>query len=429
MNPKDQTTGQFVVYILDSDDDTVYAIDENFGSVTITSAPSNLIVKNVVATNQMLGETGDFTLSFYTEENLNSGITIGVMFPRQFEIFLTEGTADATCSAVYFDESSDDVTGSTSLGTTSSCGILGNMIEYSMATSDTALSGSPTNRIALTISSITNPDWGYTRTVFVDDPNTTDDDDTRVWHEYLSTAESVFDEYDFWTDRFSLFLYDEENDKTIERSTDYLNSAYLGYNWPSERTMDVNGYDPKNDDNKIEIYAGTQSDDISINLNPNFPIIVAEKLVLEASMNSNLPASGVTFTSWMYEFTYFQWTNEMEFRVAATATTSDGYYFIEWDITETRGTQYDEDQYNAPPRVLLEICQVGDSEIPDTVEGLPTTLYVGENTLPIMISYSSAPASEYVLTFTSSSELVMVIPSTITFGPDNQYGFFEIFVD
>ena len=254
----------------------------------------------------MLGETGDFTLSFYTTQELDADITIGVVFPRQFEIFLTEGTSDATCSAVYFDESSgsDDETASSSLGTTSSCSLSGNMIEYSMATSDSTLPGSITNRIALTISSITNPDWGYTRTVFVDDPNTTDDDDTIVSHAYLSTAESVFDEYDFWTERFSLFLYDEEGVKTLERSTDYLNSAYLGYNWPSERTMDVNGYDPKNDDNKIEIYAGTQSDDISINLTPVFPV-VAERLVLEASMNSNLPASGVTFTSWMYEFTYF----------------------------------------------------------------------------------------------------------------------------
>ena len=54
------------------------------------------------------------------------------------------------------------------------------MIEYSMSSSDTALPGLITNRIALTISSITNPDWGYTRTVFVDDPNTADDDNTRV---------------------------------------------------------------------------------------------------------------------------------------------------------------------------------------------------------------------------------------------------------
>ena len=244
----------------------------------------------------MLGETGDFTLSFYTTQELDADITIGVVFPRQFEIFLTEGTSDATCSAVYFDENSDDVTASSSLGTTSSCSLSGNMIEYSMATSDSTLPGSITNRIALTISSITNPDWGYTRT-----DSTTD----RAWDENSSDDQSVFTEYEFWTDRFSLFLYNEDGDVTLERSTDYLNSAYLGYNWPSERTMDVNGYDPKNDDNKIEIYAGTQSDDISINLNPNFPIIVAEKLVLEASMNSNLPASGVTFTSWMYEFTYF----------------------------------------------------------------------------------------------------------------------------
>ena len=89
----------------------------------------------------MLGETGDFTLSFYTTQELDADITIGVAFPRQFEIFLTEGSSDATCSAVYFDESSSstDETASTSLGTTSSCSISGNMIEYSMATSDTAL--------------------------------------------------------------------------------------------------------------------------------------------------------------------------------------------------------------------------------------------------------------------------------------------------
>ena len=120
----------------------------------------------------------------------------------------------------------------------------------------------------------------------------------------------------------------------------------------------------------------------------------------------------------------------MEFRVAATAATSNGYHFIEWETTETRGSEYDEDQYNAPPRVLLEICNEGnDNVVPDSVGALPDTLYVGENTLPIMISYSSAPASDYTLTFASSNELVMVIPSSISFGPDNQYGYFEIFVD
>ena len=120
----------------------------------------------------------------------------------------------------------------------------------------------------------------------------------------------------------------------------------------------------------------------------------------------------------------------MAFRVAADAATSDGYYFIEWDITENRGDEYDEDQYNAPPRVLLEICNEGNSDIvPVTVGALTEPLYVGKNTLPIMISYSSAPASNYTLTFASSDNLVIVIPSSITFGPDNQYGFFEIFVD
>ena len=46
----------------------------------------------------------------------------------------------------------------------------------------------------------------------------------------------------------------------------------------------------------------------------------------------------------------------MEFRVAASLNTSDGYYYIEWNITETKGIEYDENQYNTLPRILLEIC-------------------------------------------------------------------------
>ena len=57
------------------------------------------------------------------------------------------------------------------------------MFTYTMDISDTSLPGSLTNRIALTISSITNPNWGYTRTV-----STTD----RAWDENPSTAQSVF---------------------------------------------------------------------------------------------------------------------------------------------------------------------------------------------------------------------------------------------
>ena len=108
----------------------------------------------------------------------------------------------------------------------------------------------------------------------------------RVWDDESST---VFTEYDFWTDRFSLMLYKTTTGKTIEKSTDYLNSAYLGYNWPSERTVEVTDYDSRDESNFIEIYAGTQSEDISLNLNPSFPV-VAEKLMLEANLNSNLPA-------------------------------------------------------------------------------------------------------------------------------------------
>ena len=71
-----------------------------------------------MATNQILREKSDFTFSFYTTQDLDSNITVGVTFPRQFEIFLTEGTADTTCSFVYYDESlnSSNVTTSIKLG-------------------------------------------------------------------------------------------------------------------------------------------------------------------------------------------------------------------------------------------------------------------------------------------------------------------------
>ena len=41
-----------------------------------------------------------------------------------------------------------------------------------------------------------------------------------------------------------------------------------------------------------------------------------------------------------------------------------------------------------------------------------------------MVSVDTAPASDYTLSFASSERLVMVIPTSITFSPDNQYGFF-----
>ena len=63
--------------------------------------------------------------------------------------------------------------------------------------------------------------------------------------------------------------------------------------------MGVNSYNPEDNSNSIKIYAGTQSDDIFLNMEPDFPV-VAESLVLEASLNSNIPASGVKFSSWMY---------------------------------------------------------------------------------------------------------------------------------
>ena len=115
----------------------------------------------------------------------------------------------------------------------------------------------------------------------------------------------------------------------------------------------------------------------------------------------------------------------MEFRVAASSNTSDGYYYIEWNIKETKGSEYDDNQYNPPSRMLLEICNEGNSNIvPVTLGNLPNVFFVNENTLPIMVSVDSAPATNYTLTFTSSNDLVMVIPDSITFGPDIEYGFF-----
>ena len=42
------------------------ASEQTFGTVTITAVPDNLIVKGVDSIISYLGESSDFTLSFYT---------------------------------------------------------------------------------------------------------------------------------------------------------------------------------------------------------------------------------------------------------------------------------------------------------------------------------------------------------------------------
>lgn len=81
-------------------------------------------------------------------------------------------------------------------------------------------------------------------------------------------------------------------------------------------------------------------------------------------MNSKTSASGVQFTSWMHEFTFYQWTDDINFRVSASSDSDDGVYIIEWEVEDSTDEHVD-DQYNAPPRVVLQICASDSDEVID----------------------------------------------------------------
>lgn len=66
-----------------------------------------------------------------------------------------------------------------------------------MDSTDSALTGDNQNRIALKISAITAPDWGFERT---------ESDSDLEWDDH--SDEDVFDEYDYWSDRFNVYLID-----------------------------------------------------------------------------------------------------------------------------------------------------------------------------------------------------------------------------
>ena len=79
------------------------ATSQSFGTVTTTSIPSNLVFKGVDSYTPQLNVEGDITLSFFSPENLDQNWSIGVYFPSQFDISITEGTESFTCSTNWYD--------------------------------------------------------------------------------------------------------------------------------------------------------------------------------------------------------------------------------------------------------------------------------------------------------------------------------------
>jgi hypothetical protein len=113
-----------------------------------------------------------------------------------------------------------------------------------------ATSFSSNNPVTLTVRSVGNPEWGEMRTA-------------RSFADWDVNQSSVYHLYDVWTERFTIYLYNNDSTSLQYTAKSYgvLNSAYLGFDYQYRRLMVNNSYDPQDMSDRIMVHAGTQTTD------------------------------------------------------------------------------------------------------------------------------------------------------------------------
>lgn len=70
-------------------------------------------------------------------------------------------------------------------------------------------------------------------------------------------------DYSAWSNKFCLSTHDLSDKNVVQKSYDNLNAAYLGFSYQYDQ-MTVNSYDPSDMSDRIKVYAGSYTTDISI---------------------------------------------------------------------------------------------------------------------------------------------------------------------
>ncbi|CAG9328924.1 unnamed protein product [Blepharisma stoltei] len=412
-NPSKGDTSNFIVYHMSSSE-SVKSYTSSYGKVTISDVPSVLTLKGVSVADSELLETTDYTFDFYTSGTFTSQYSFYINFPDQYSLYYSRGSQAATCSCVYYDESGTTDTDSTkavSWNPTTSCQASYNYFEVEIPSS-TSQQIKSNYRISVTLSSIPNPEYGLPRVT------------SSYWD---MTDYTTFSDYDFWTTRFEVLVYDNTNLSIIGKSYGLLNSAYLGFT-RSYYPLSINNYSPMLMTNRVVVYSGSQSSDLVISTG-SWPC-VSQKVVLTPTINAQtLDNGGIKLTSSIHEFTIYQMVNEINFRVSASSATAAGLYYVDWSTAEVVQDGIENSQYVAPYNLLVEVTDGISKMYMISVDTIPM-LYIGYTSIPIKVSIPAAPATDISVSLAfESSTGISVYPTSLAFLPDIQTLYFEIKVD
>jgi hypothetical protein len=89
-----------------------------------------------------------------------------------------------------------------------------------------------------------------------------------------------------WSSNFELFVFDENLSSKIYTARTYgvLSASYIGL-VKSSRYLTVNEYDPQFNTKRIQVYAGTETNDIAISVEDLNQAVSAARLKLTPSTN------------------------------------------------------------------------------------------------------------------------------------------------
>ena len=418
MNPSmlSTTTGNFMVYHYDPINSTAKAALQTFGTVTLTAAvSSNILIKSVEISDNTLFGSSDITLTFYMAETMIATDWILAEFPSNWEL---EGDS-YSCDATVQNDSDVDSEDHSELEwiSSTSCAAAGNSISLDMP--DTENRQFTSNHIVRwNLKAVENPEWAIERAVEAD------------W-EFELTDEDTFTLYDYWTEKFNIIVYDSANRAITSRSHLETHDGYLGF-FDAGRHLFVNDYSPQLKENRIVVFAGTQTEDIYITTESESKPNASKSIQFAYEVSSYYPDAGaadkITVTSeddWILS----ENQHKLSFRLSADINMAKGLYYIDWEITEELHDGVDENVYQPPIKTLVEVVEKVEAKYEFEV-GEIYDQYIDLASIPIPISVSNAPNADVTIQISvaesAQSAKVTVDPVSITFGPGDNEKYFTV---
>jgi hypothetical protein len=418
VNPSIQstTTGNFMVYHYDPINETAKAALQTFGTVTLTAAvSSNILIKSVEISDNTLFGSSDITFTFYMAETMIASDWILAEFPSNWEL---EGDT-YSCDATVQNDSDVDSEDHSELEwiSSTSCTAAGNSISLDMP--DTENRQFTSNHIVRwNLKSVENPEWAIERAAEAD------------W-EFELTDDDTFTIYDSWTEKFSIMVYDSVNRAITSRSHLETHDGYLGF-FDAGKRLFVNDYSPELKENRIVVFAGSQTEDIYITTESESKPNASKSIQFAYEISSYFPDSGaadkITLTP-DDDWTLHENLHQISFRLSADIDMTKGLYYIDWEITEELHDGVDKNVYQPPVKTLVEVVEKVEGKYEFEVGDIYDQ-YIDFASIPIPISVSNSPDSDVTIQISvaesTQSAKVTVEPVSITFGPGNNEKYFTV---